>query len=333
MGKCLSDCVDNSLAKTIYAMNIVFASILIAMGLIGNPLTLYIYSRGTFKRTSTGFYFSCLAVVNSIALFIFVIRLFMENINKIDISSDTNFYCKFFTITMYILSPLSAWIETAASLDRLAATKFTPLFNSIKRRRFQVLMVVLIAVVLITLNVPNIYYFKLIDPFNSSKNNANVSCKLCGLNKDESDYNLLWVNIVDVLISILIPFLLMLFSSCKISLRIFKSKVNVVKLNKNSKTIMIREYQFAATIIGRNILFLATNLPMAILLIIDIRCNLFTFSTNNIHYDFVYAIATFISYLNYSNTFLIDIIFNRMYRKRFKQIFYKKTLISESIKL
>jgi hypothetical protein len=331
MGKCLSDCVDKSLEKMIYTMNIIFAAVLATMGLFGNPLTLYIYSRGTFKRTSTGFYFSCLAVVNSAALIIFVIRLLMENISQIDISGETNFYCKFFTITMYILSPLSAWIETAASLDRLAATKFTPLFNSIKRRRFQVLMVALITVALITLNVPNIYYFQLIDRLYNSSNNYN-RCQVCGIDKKESVYNLLWVNVIDLLISILIPFLLMIFSSFKISLKIFKSKVNVVNL-KNSRTNLLREYQFAATIIGRNILFLALNLPMAVFLIIDIHCDLFTFSTNNIHYDLGYAIATFFSYLNYSNTFLVDIVCNRMYRKRFKQIFYKKTVISESIKL
>ena len=124
----------------------------------------------------------------------------------------------------------------------------------------------------------------------------------------------------------------MVMSSLKISLKVFQTKVKVVNI-KNTKLNLNKEYQFAATIIGRNILFLLLNLPATVLLIVDIHCDLYTFNTKNIHYDLVYAVASFFSYFNYSNTFIIDIVCNRMFRKRFIQIFSKKTVVNESIKL
>lgn len=327
MSKCLTENdYDKSIENVLYKLNIAFAIVLVTFGSFGNTFTFYIYSRSSFKRTSTGFYFSCLAIVNTSALIIFVSRFFYDGIYKDDISSVSDFTCKFFSIALYLFPPLSAWIETAASLDRLAATKFTPLFSSIKRRRFQVLIVGLIFLILMGVNVPNMIYFQLID-----KSNTNKTCKVCGI-QNNSPYNLYVLNLLDLFITILIPFILMVMSSLKISLKVFQTKVKVVNI-KNTKLNLNKEYQFAATIIGRNILFLLLNLPATVLLIVDIHCDLYTFNTKNIHYDLVYAVASFFSYFNYSNTFIIDIVCNRMFRKRFIQIFSKKTVVNESIKL
>jgi len=237
---------------------------------------------------------------------------------------QNTFNCKFFNFTIYFFTPLSAWIETAASLDRLAANKFTPIFIAIKKKRkFQVIMVGLISIILFMFNLPNLLLLKLV--YNNESNSSN-----CEIDSNDN-FNIISLNIIDLFLSILIPFSLMIFSSVIVSYRVFKSKVRVVSLKNSKLNIIKKEYKFAATIIGRNILFLSLNLPMGIFLILDIHCK----ATNQKPqwFDLVYLIVQFLSYSNFSATFIIDFACNHMFRKRFKQIFDKNTFFSESIKL
>jgi hypothetical protein len=308
----------------ISGLNIAFGVILLLTGLIGNSFTFFIYSRvNSFKRTSTGFYFSCLSVVNTITLITFVTHILLDSIRDIETIIVNTFTCKFFNFAVYFLSPFSAWIETTAALDRLVAHKFTPFFLNIKRRRYQVFMIGLIFIFLFCLNIPNLIEFDLV--YNNESNSS--KCEMRTSNSSE----IFSLNITDLFLSILIPFSLMLFSSSIVSYRVFKSKVKVVALKNSKLNIMKKEYQFAATIIGRNILFLFLNLPMGVFLILDIECK----ETNNKPqwYSFAYVLVQFLSYCNYSATFLVDISCNHMFRKRFKQIFDKKTIVTESIKL
>lgn len=326
MANCLT---ENEINKTIQViinnLNTAFAVILISFGLFGNLFSLYIYTSKCFRRTSTGFYFSCLSIVNTLGLIIYVIRFFHKGISKEDISNLSDFNCKFFDTSIYFFATLSAWIETVASLDRLTACKFSPFYTKIKTRKFNVLTVGLIVIIIVCINVPNFIFFELV------QSGTYLDCKVCGI-KTTSSYDMKTLDYIDLVASVLVPFLLMIFSSFKISRKLFNSKLKVVNI-KNSKLNFGKEYQFSALIIGRNVFFLLSNLPAAILLIIDINCNLYSSLALNNEYSLAYMMTSFLSYFNHANSFCIDFLCNRMFRKRFIQIFRKKYIMNETIKL
>ena len=82
---------------------------------------------------------------------------------------------------------------------------------------------------------------------------------------------------------------------------------------------MDREYQFARSLIIMDILFIIFRLPSNINLIIN--------NSITLTYSFYYSIFALLGALHNVFSFLIFILFNRIYRNLFKSIFFRKSNI------
>ena len=91
---------------------------LIIFGKIGNSLAGFIYTKKELFKTSTGFYFFCSVIIDTLALYFGLLKFFLEAVWNIDILLDSEFNCKFLRFTVYFSVQLSAWLLVTVSLDR-----------------------------------------------------------------------------------------------------------------------------------------------------------------------------------------------------------------------
>ena len=113
------------LNKLYYEINKIYPLILISLGTLGNTFTFFIYTRAELNKTTTAFYFSCSALIDTLALYFGAFKFFLDGINGTNTLEANDFNCKFLTYTIYTLAEVSPWILVSVSVDRLFIT-FSP---------------------------------------------------------------------------------------------------------------------------------------------------------------------------------------------------------------
>ena len=263
----------NNLDSVSYNIKYISSVILFPIGLIGNLVVFAIYIRKKFRAVAMSRYLAMLAICNIVSTLTLLFTIF--NIEW----AKTDTFCKYYTFIRYCDVQFAAWLLVLNSIDRLLtiyyATKSTNILVVklfITNFKFQVFVILLIFTLIIAINIPFILY--------STYFKTNGSC---GLPERVG----LIVDILDMLTSTVIPFIIMLATSIMIIKMLSKSR-NRLNANQNVRTSEStasifnkikslninnggnnrRDYQFAKTVIILNLLFLICNLPICILLII-----------------------------------------------------------------
>ena len=257
-------------------LNLYFPILLIVIGTIGNLITFLIYTRVEFRRTSIGFYYSCLAVVDTVALYVGSIKYYIKAKYDYNLTTESVFACKFLTSSIYFLAQLSAWITVIASIDRLFSIVRPLHYSLIRRNKLQYVMVGSIFAVLLLLNGPNIMYLNVMESsgleLNSRDRDSEIprmlsltnignwnrsprwnlsssdleglsepNDKTCEIDSTRSViYNMHVADIIDLFAFAIIPFALMIFSSIVITKRLFEIKSKLKKHNLANKAAATR---------------------------------------------------------------------------------------------
>jgi hypothetical protein len=289
-------------------INIIYPLLIIPFGTIGNLLTLIVYTRRKFWNTPFGFYNSCLAIVDTLILYVGSLKFYLSASNTIDITTHSLFGCKFFTAGIYVLPQFSAWIIVLISVERLIAIRALKNFFFVKKRNFQFVSLVAIFVLILVINFPNILYLQLKE--NSFDNSTFKKCDL-----DSSLFTHNFRNVIDLLAYTLAPFILMTTCSVFISITIIQSKLKFRSIRHRS---MRRQYQLSFTLIFTNVVFLLFNLPICIVMIIKNSRNLDIYDPQ---LELAYTIANILSYINFSISVFINFAINRLFTQQFLKIF------------
>ena len=178
--------------KGYYAINKVYPLPLITIGTIGNLLTIYIYTRKEFTRSSTGFYFSFSAIIDTSMLYFGLLKYFLEGIWETDIHYESEFNCKFFRFTVNFLAETSAWIIVVASVDWIFIVILPNAYKISQKKIYQIVLIILIIISISILNTPNLMFLKII-----KNNEAELYCD------NENFFYLFVSNLLDLLISFL----------------------------------------------------------------------------------------------------------------------------------
>lgn len=310
-----------------HRLNLIYPLVLISFGFVGNLITFYIYTRKCFKNTSIGFYYSCLAIVDTLALCIGSSKFYLNAIDFVNLSTYSTFTCKVFTSSIYILAQYSAWIIVFANIDRLILVTSNRLANKNTRsKKFHIFLLIALFIIILAINVPQIFFLKITKEYLLNEHNsfeAVVSCEL----DNSTLYNNNVADITDLFVFSLIPFIIMIISSLIITSTIFKSKVKLKKychtnLLENNKKKKKKELHFSLTILGTNILFLILNLPICLILVIrNFQRQDEIYYETRVKLDFAFTIANIFAYFNFANSIIIHTLLNHIFRNRLKKMF------------
>jgi hypothetical protein len=300
--------------ELIRKINFCYPLIIIPLGTFGNGLTLFVYTRKKFWATPFGFYNSCLAVVDTLILYVGSLKFFLDASDTIDVTTHSVFGCKFFIAGIYILPQFSAWIIVLISVERLVAIRALANFFFVKKRTFQVLSMLVSFTLILFINLPNILYLELKEEnaAAAAENTTRVE-RRCDLNTSLFSHD--FRNIIDLLAYTLAPFVLMTTCSVCISITIIQSKLKFRSIRHRS---MRRQYQLSFTLIFTNVVFLLFNLPICIVMIIKNSRSLKEYDP---HLELAYTIANILSYINFSISVFINFGINRLFTQQLLKLF------------
>jgi len=293
------------LKELYHSINKVYPLALITIGTIGNFLTIYIYTRKEFFKTSTGFYFSFLAIIDTLMLYFGLFKFFLEGISQIDIHYESEFNCKFFKFTVNCLAETSAWITVVVSLDRLFIVMFPNSYKISQNKVYQIILVLLIIALISIINTPNLVFLKVV-----VNNETELYCD------NENIFYLFIFNLLDLLLSFLIPFLIVIVSSILLIVKLKQSKNRVlVNTKATSKNIS----NFVSTVISKDLTFVTLNLPICLTIVI----NSYRFTFYEAYNDYevwivnlTYCFSNMLLYLNYSINFFVHFCMNKYFKRK-----------------
>ena len=288
-------------------------SIIAIFGLIGNIIVFIIYKQRVFKKQSRRVYQSCLSITYLIFFLLLVCQI---------ITIEYYHICNLIleTILKYSLSitiHFSSWILVANSIDDLYCTIIKLKFKNIYKR-FKPMFVLPVMLLTISLIDVLVIYFTI---------NESKPCKPIELHQS--------VNIINILLITIFPFILMFISTIIKLINICKRNSRVLNLTaQNMVRRRLRNIKYAIRIILIDIIFLIGTLPAtlsAILISHALTLNKnFTgnFTTQNLNiladsnsfYIFHKLSVTF-DYLFRASLLTVSLMTNKIFRKEFFRVF------------
>ena len=280
----------------------IIVSVLFLMSIIGNTLIYCVYTSKYFRITSTGFYCSCLALVETVIMALFSTRDYFGWLIYTD--DYAVLFCKFFIPHIYIFVEFSSWIRVIISIDQLILVNDFKIARHTCKKTFQIVLLIAVFLILITVNTSN---FVLIEPIHV---NDSYFCEY------ESIRSRNVRDLVDLVFSSMLPFLLMTYSGARICINMLDAKRKIKCAS--SKPILKKVYRFSVTILGLNLIFVLLNLPICVTLIV------LNFQqedkTNSIEWKMVekltLVIANSLTFVCYSCGITIHLALNRKFRSR-----------------
>lgn len=98
--------------------------VLLVVGIIGNSLCLFIFSRKNMRKNSTFVYLACLAIVDLVVLTLGLGDIILIVYLNFNMRNQSMFMCRFITFLIYAFTHLSSFILASVSIDRAVATNF-----------------------------------------------------------------------------------------------------------------------------------------------------------------------------------------------------------------
>jgi hypothetical protein len=283
------------------------------LGLIGNLISFLVFSRKSFQKNSVGIYCRALAISDSFMVFDFFLDVYSLT-TSVPLPLVSKYICKFVWFTGVCLSPVSAWVLCVFSIDKMICVLNTRRFAFIKKKIFQISIIV--AIVLINCAIYFVIPIKIEPSMEKlSPNETRVICDLSSLP------NFKIMNGIYIFHAILIPFALMIGTTCVIVRCLIKSRK---KLEENRSHEMrdrkARDVKFAKNAVILSLIFIFFEMPITSSYLVEIKDE-----TVNLIF---YKIAYFLFDCNYSIRFLTYLAFNSIFRSEFMSFFKRNNQVS-----
>ena len=284
-----------SSASFLFGINTAQA-ITIGIGLIGNLISIIIFSRKTFRNNSISTYCIALSINEFFSLIRFSINIgtIAFNVNLLD---QYDILCKGFSYISSIYSAVQPCILVAFSIDKLLSMR-TSQIPIIKKKWFQ--WSVVAAIVLFNL----LFYLEM--PILVKRREIAPGRFFCDLNTIGFLSTFI---ILVVLETCLIPFIIMIVSSILTIRLLIKSRNSVARDGNVSKDRKSRDQKYAISSVAFNIMFLVFKSPVMV------YYTLFSFYY---YYDVYFLnIASFLMFLNSTSFFFVHLVTNSLFRREF----------------
>ncbi len=167
--------------ETVRKINVSFTIIIFLIGLIGNSITIFVFSKKKFRTNSSNIYLFCLAIVDTLFLIVHVfedtIRHFSNDMSSYDssyaddndfnfnitanfksffttinITDQSNFICRFINYMRYVLRFVSAYIVVLFTIQRVIVIS-KPLKSYIITKKSAWIKTFIIVLISLTINL------------------------------------------------------------------------------------------------------------------------------------------------------------------------------------
>lgn len=283
---------------------------LFTSGLIGNTVGFIMFSKKNLEKCLTRNIYRTLALTNTA----YVLYRIMITVSDFQIRLEliSNISCQMMNYFDYTLGSLSAWILVYISVEKFISIQFNRI-KLVRSNLFQYLVIISVFLFNFIYYTPLIIFHEL-KLLNDSVLNETI--KICNASTLREE-NIM--DIMDLLNSTILPFVLMIIATCLLIFTIIRVKIRFLKINSIERNRNLRkEIKFGITSILMNLNFFVLNIPVCIVYIID--------GHHMEDESLVLKITNILFHASFCTNFYIFAIFNSTYRRELLLLFkLKKT--------
>ena len=277
----------------------ILAILFIIIGLISNPLVLYILTRPKFLVESIFRYFTITVIIDSLNL----IEYCLLGLPIIFKWEPSFIFCQITEYIGFVLLSFESFINTLNSFDRLFSVKYITKFNWRKKFKYQAILVIILFLLAAACNSPRVIYFNQADH------------ATCGIVSKFKDSSYIYYYSAVVTFTLFIPFTLQILNTVINIHHMIRKKERLNQTQMNFG----REKQYFKNVFIIDFWFLMCYLPMNIINIIKQKL-----AVENVTDDWIqviYNAFAFLALVKASSNIFIFLYCNSLFREYFISIF------------
>ena len=294
--------------------------IVIAIGIIGNTLSILILSRKRMRKHTSAFYFTVLAVTDLLVLTVGLLRNFLEVLMGYDyIRTYSQASCKIHTFLVYFLGQFSAWVLLSVTVERFISVWFPFKARYVCTRKHAAIGLIILAAFISSANV-HFFWTQgiLVSPL------GNDTVKLTCHDLEEYHYftRVIW-DILDSILIAYIPCACMIVLNVLIIIKLKRFRSGVIFTPDSNST---RVNTMTAMLLTVTFTFVLLMTPLTLYLMGQIDWWEYQHK-NDSSFEIYFAAAVQLMYMNNAINFLLYYVSGNMFRKEFKELFVSRRQI------
>ena len=280
-------------------------TIVSGFGIVRNLVNILIYLRKELRTGVLSYYNFLISISNILAYVTVLFFYFPLTIGLNSYVNISDFSCSSLTFASRVFTQMSIWINVGITFDRFFCVTFPDRFRFINNKKKLSWITLIVFLVLLILNVPNIFY----------KINQNV-CTSTSL--------VVFIRNLEIaLFRTILPAVLHIVLSAVLINKLFKWRSGV-----HSNMSDERDRRFTRIVIALNVFFCLTELPLSCLTLyfgaigqtpsfpISEKAS-YSMAIANV----VYYVALVFSGFTFNSLLIVNLIFNRLFQKELKKMF------------
>ncbi|XP_060582119.1 probable G-protein coupled receptor 139 [Ruditapes philippinarum] len=293
--------------------------VIIALGTMGNILTLLVMLRKKMRQRTTCFYMAIIAMFDTLVLYFACLRQWLALLHGNDALSLSSSACKIFNFLTYTFFDISVWLLVIMTVERFLVVRFplhAPKISSIPRARIAVITLVIIMALV------NLHFFWTV--------HLDERGRCIYVEEFEHFHDNIWPWI-DATVYSFLPFLFLLIFNLLIiiihrrSVILRRTTLNISKSRtRDRRSNQGTQLRLSAMLLLVTFTFLLLSAPNVLL--ICLRHKYFDFSVqvddfrDIAIYRLVSMITMFCLYLNHAVNFFLYCITGQMFRRELLKI-------------
>lgn len=235
---------------------------------------------------------------------------FVSNIEMYDFNQEISIGCKLSGFSIRLFFQACAWLNLLLTVDRLFFILLPNKYKYFKSKKKVFSIIIATYTFLCILNTPSLL-FEYVEIFNNA---TNVTVSVCVASNVLSIVR----ELLSQIIGVYTPFILMFLTNIILIIKVMNSRNKFQDLKDNN--------YFAFPLIISNIFYILSFVPFSIFLILVLTVVLDPDIVSNESFSSFLALyetcATILTCYNYGFGLIVQIIFNRLFRKEFFSLFF-----------
>ena len=202
------------------------------IGVIGNLLSVLVFSRASLRRRSCAIYFLALAITDIASLSASFIDTVLPSYNNVSLTTKSLFICKLNPLMVYFTTDLSNFLLAVASIDRAVSIQCPSTSKNFCRARIAIYIILSMSLVFLLINGHIFWGFEIIDD-NGQRVCLPSKSKIVYHNEPNSmNYDRFYAifDSLDMLFAVVIPFIVMLICNIIILIRVISSRRSITTI-------------------------------------------------------------------------------------------------------
>jgi hypothetical protein len=200
------------------------------IGVIGNLLSVLVFSRSSLRRRSCAVYFLALAITDIASLCASFIDTVLPSYNNVSLTGKSLFICKLNPLMVYFTTDLSNFLLAVASIDRAVSIQCPQRSKRFCRAKIAIYIIIGMSITLLLINGHIFWGFEIIEAAPSFQVCMPSKTKYVYHNERDSLPYYRFYEIfdsLDMLFAVVIPFIVMLICNIIILIRVLTSRRSI----------------------------------------------------------------------------------------------------------